>query len=98
NGNDPAQEPFLIAQKFEIEQLETIDWNSSIPHLNALIEGSAYEIKMKAWYKAREDLSSNSDNDSDVSEARINSQIEINPKELINPHKGKGQPKGNNRI
>ncbi|CAG8569833.1 9946_t:CDS:2, partial [Gigaspora rosea] len=84
-----------------VEQLETMDWNSSVPHLNTLIEGSVYEMQDvnrktidkcklygEAWGKARVALM--------VAVRRH----ELDPKEQKNPPKckGKGWPKRTDRI
>ncbi|RIB12749.1 hypothetical protein C2G38_2041567 [Gigaspora rosea] len=103
-----------------------MDWNSSVPHLNTLIEGSVYEMQDvnrktidkcklygEAWGKARVALMVavrrhgynfisilDNDSDSNVSEAEVDSQIELDPKEQKNPPKckGKGWPKRTDRI
>ena len=61
-----VQELFLVAQKFKMEQSVTMGWNGSVSHLNALIQGSIYEMQDincktinerklygEAWGKAR---------------------------------------------
>ncbi|CAG8549230.1 4_t:CDS:2 [Gigaspora rosea] len=145
-SSDPAQESFLVAQKFEVEQSATMSWNGSVPYLSALND-IVYEMQdinrktiderklyREAWGKARaalmvairrcdynfisildkylndcQELSSNSDSDVGSNSAS-NSESEddadkigkkkLDPKELMNPHKhkGKGRPKGTDRI
>ncbi|RIB17126.1 hypothetical protein C2G38_2038006 [Gigaspora rosea] len=135
--SNSTEEPFLVAQKFEIEQSITMGWNGPVPYFNVLVnevrdvnhkvinEQKLYE---KAWGKARAALmvavlrndykfitifdkyindrqEPLSDSDIDLSDSSNEDEIEIDnesldPSELMNPHKrkGKGRPKGTNRI
>ncbi|CAG8448598.1 13191_t:CDS:2 [Gigaspora rosea] len=135
--HNSTEEPFLVAQKFEIEQSITMGWNGPVPYFNVLVnevrdvnhkvinEQKLYE---KAWGKARAALmvavlrndykfitifdkyindrqEPLSDSDIDLSDSSNEDEIEIDnesldPSELMNPHKrkGKGRPKGTNRI
>ncbi|RIB24246.1 hypothetical protein C2G38_2285058 [Gigaspora rosea] len=65
-NDDPKQEPFIVASKFEIEQLLIINCDSPIPYLNVLIQDSMHEVRDinhktieehklydEAWGKAR---------------------------------------------
>ncbi|RIB11100.1 hypothetical protein C2G38_2042957 [Gigaspora rosea] len=64
--NDPAKEPFLVAQKFEMEESMMMGWSSSVPYLNVLNQGAIFEAQDinhktinehklygEAWSKAR---------------------------------------------
>ncbi|CAG8648730.1 22371_t:CDS:2, partial [Gigaspora rosea] len=64
--NDPAKEPFLVAQKFEMEESMMMGWNGSVPYLNVLNQGAMFEAQNinrktiderklygEAWGKAR---------------------------------------------
>ncbi|RIB13469.1 hypothetical protein C2G38_2040938 [Gigaspora rosea] len=63
-GCNSAQESFLVAQKFEMEELVTMSWSSSVPYLNTLVQSQDVhyinyrmldERKLygQAWDKAR---------------------------------------------
>ncbi|RIB16788.1 hypothetical protein C2G38_2038278 [Gigaspora rosea] len=64
--NDPAKEPFLVAQKFEMEESMMMGWNGSALYLNVLNQGAMFEAENinrktiderklygEAWGKAR---------------------------------------------
>ncbi|CAG8509091.1 7140_t:CDS:2, partial [Gigaspora rosea] len=75
---------FLVAQKFEIEQSIAIGWNGPVPYLNALVK----EVR---------------DVNHKIQAIQVVMKIDngrLDPSELINSykHKGKGRPKGTDRI
>ncbi|RIB10720.1 hypothetical protein C2G38_2043271 [Gigaspora rosea] len=65
-NDDPTQEAFLVAQKFEVGESITMSWSDSVPNLSALIQGFVHDMQDKhhkaidehklygeAWGKAR---------------------------------------------
>ncbi|CAG8772683.1 18118_t:CDS:2, partial [Gigaspora rosea] len=107
------QEPFLVAQKFEMEKSVTMGWNGSVPHLNALIQGLIYEMQdincktinvrklySEAWGKARAALAVAVRRHNKIEAGSNISNKKLNPKVLANPYKRKarGWPKGTDRI
>ncbi|CAG8463013.1 12974_t:CDS:2, partial [Racocetra fulgida] len=78
---------FLVAQKFGMEQSVTMGWNGLVPYLNALNQGTVYEMK---------DI-----NRKTIDERKLTSKIEkrrLDPKELMNPHKRKATKKSKTQV
>ncbi|CAG8543346.1 11217_t:CDS:2 [Gigaspora rosea] len=89
-----AQEPFLVAQNFEMEELVTMGWSSLVPYLNTLVlSQDVHNINYKMLNE--QDCQGLSSSDSNVTSDR-----KLDPRELMNPQKrkAKGRPKGTNRI
>ncbi|CAG8661738.1 7392_t:CDS:2, partial [Gigaspora rosea] len=101
-----TEEPFLVAQKFEIEKLITIGWNSPVPYFNVLVKEvhdtnnkviDERKLYGEAWGKARAALMPSSDSNVDSSDSSCEDEVKINNGGWIQ-HKGKGRPKGTDRI
>ncbi|CAG8584903.1 9948_t:CDS:2 [Cetraspora pellucida] len=100
-----AQEPFLVAQKFEIEQSVMMSWSNSVPYLNALVQSQeVHNInhKMLDEQDCQEPLSSDSNVTSD-SEGETDNETKkgkLDLSDLMNPQKRKarGRPKGTDRM
>ncbi|CAG8762210.1 2328_t:CDS:2, partial [Gigaspora rosea] len=94
--------------KFEIEQSITMGWNSPVPYLNVLVKEQFREMITSLSLfliniNDRQEPLSDSDIDSSDSSNEDKTEIDnerLDPSELMDPHKckGKGRPKGTNRI
>ncbi|CAG8799200.1 17444_t:CDS:2, partial [Gigaspora rosea] len=92
--SNSTEEPFLVAQKFDIEQSIAIGWNGPVPYFNALVkERNNYKlitILDKYINDYREPLSNSNIDSSDSSSNEIDNR-RLDLSELINPYKRKGK-------